>query len=140
MDKIGKTSHKITWGQARIRLLPYLVSGILLLSVLVAGAYGQSSATFTGKVATAATRVADGKFDIILTLVEYPDYTFSIGLEDAPKFGLTNDKEIKSGAEFGQFMGNLDALKGRTVKLSCVKMGSRTPDYRVKELERIGGK
>jgi hypothetical protein len=140
MVKLGKTGQSTTWGQARLKLRRYLVCGVLLLSVLVAGAYGQASATFTGKVAFAGTRVADGKFEIVLRLVEYPDNAFCIGLEDAPRFGLTNDQEIKSGAEFGQFTGNLDAMKGQTVKLTCVKMDSGGADYRVKALERLGGK
>ncbi len=114
---------------------------VMLMSVLVASAYAQDSATFTGKVKGASTSVTGGKFEIVLNLEEYPNHTFYIGLEDAPRFGLTNDVEIKSGAEFGQFMGNLDALKGRTVKLSCVKMaGSGAQGYRVKSLQRLNGK
>lgn len=139
MLKYGKTVHNIILGQAQLRLL-HLGLGILLLFALVAGAYAQSSATFTGKVATTGTQVTNGKFEIVLRLAEHPDYVFYISLEDAPKYGLTNDKEIKSGAEFGQFMGNLDALQGQTVKLSCVKIDSRGPNYRVKALDRVSGK
>ena len=113
----------------------------LLLCVLIACAYAQSSAGFTGKVTAGTTQVVAGEFAIVLRLAEYPDHAFYIGLPDAPKFGLTNDQEIRSGAEFGQFMGNLEALKGRRVKLSCVKMeGAGAPDYRVKALERLNGK
>ncbi len=118
-----------------------VILGVMLMSALAVWAYAQASADFTGKVTLATTQVAKGKFEIVLRLAPYPEHTFYIGLEDAPRFGLTNDVEIKSGAEFGQFMGNLDALKGRTVKLSCVKMaGSGAPDYRVKALERLNGK
>jgi hypothetical protein len=113
----------------------------LLLSALVTGAYAQASAAFTGKVTAGTTQVVGGEFTIVLRLAEYPDHTFYIGLPDAPRFGLTNNQEIRTGAEFGQFMGNLEALKGRKVKLTGVKMaGSGAPDYRVKALERLNGK
>ncbi len=118
-----------------------LISGGLLLCALVVWAQAQATASFTGKVTSGTTQVVGGEFAIVLRLAEYPDHTFYIGLPDAPKFGLTNDQEITSGAEFGQFMGNLEALKGRRVKLSCVKMeGAGAPDYRVKALERLNGK
>jgi hypothetical protein len=139
MFKLAKMAHQIRSAGMPLRLAP-LGLGVLLLFALVAGAYGQAEANFTGKVATAATQVADGKFQIVLRLAEYPDYAFYIDLKDAPKFGLAKDQEIKSGAEFGQFMGNLDALKGRTVKLSCVKMAGESLQYQVKALERMSRK
>ncbi|MEW6386922.1 MAG: hypothetical protein AB1491_05330 [Thermodesulfobacteriota bacterium] len=118
-----------------------LIVGALFLGALVVGAAVQGGATFTGKVTLATTQVVDGTFEIVLNLAEYPHHTFYIGLEDAPKCGLTGDREIKTGAEFGQFIGNLDALKGRTVKLSCLKLAdSGASVYRVKALERISGK
>ncbi|OGP71737.1 MAG: hypothetical protein A2Y80_01720 [Deltaproteobacteria bacterium RBG_13_58_19] len=113
----------------------------LLLCALVAGTWAQGGTVFTGKVTGASTQVVDGTFEIVLQLAEYPNHAFYIGLEDAPKFGLTGDREIKSGAEFSQFTSNLEALKGKTVKLSCLKLeDSGAPVYRVKALERVSGK
>lgn len=114
---------------------------VMLMSVLVASAYAQGSADFTGNVKGASTSVVDGKFEIVLNLEEYPNNTFYISLEDAPKFGLSKDVEIKTGDEFGQFTGNLEKLKGRKVKLSCLKMTEYGGQgYRVKALERLNGK
>jgi hypothetical protein len=119
---------------------PFIV-GTLLWCALLTGASAQGGTVFTGKVSGATTQVVDGTFEIVLQLAEYPNHAFFIGLEDAPKFGLTGDREIKSGAEFGQFTSNLEALKGKTVKLSGVKMADAgAPDYRVKALERVSGK
>jgi len=117
------------------------ILGVMLIYALAASAYGQDSATFTGKVKGTTTRVADGKMGIVLNLEEYPNHAFHISLQDAPGFGLTNDQEIKTGAEFDQFVNNLEALKGRKVKLSCVKLkDSGASLYQVKALERLNGK
>jgi hypothetical protein len=118
-----------------------LILVVLLLCVLLTWASAQTGQVFTGKVSATSTQVVGGIFEIVLGLAEYPEHTFYIGLTDAPKFGLTDDREIKSGAEFGQFIGNLEALKGKTVKLSCLKLeDSGAPVYRVKALERVSGK
>ena len=118
-----------------------VILAVLLLVALAPGAYPQKSTDFTGKVTLANTQVANGKFEIVLRLAEYPENVFYISLEDAPKFGLASDQEIRSGGEFGQLIANLDALKGRKVKLSCVKKEEAgSPGYRVKALQRLNGK
>jgi len=113
----------------------------LLLCLLAAGADGQETTAFTGKVTTATSQVVGGQFAMVLRLAEYPDHAFYISLADAPKFGLTKDREIRSGDEFGQFVKAMEALQGQRVKLAAVKLaGPGASDYQVKALERLTGK
>ncbi len=114
---------------------------VILMSALVISVYAQGTADFTGTVeGTPTTRVADGKFEIALKLAEYPKNTYLISLRDAPKFGLSKDVEIPSGPDFDQFVSTLEALKGRKVKLSCIKEASGAQEYRVKGFEKLSGK
>ncbi len=114
---------------------------VILMSALVVSVYAQGSGDFTGTVeGTPTTRVADGKFEIALKLAEYPKNTYLISLKDAPKFGLSKDVEIPTGPDFDQFVSNLEALKGRKVKLSCIKEASGAQEYRVKGFEKLSGK
>ncbi len=110
----------------------------LMLCALAAVALAQGTGSvFTGTVETATSSMVEGKFEILLQLKESPEKSFFISLEDAPKFGLTKGPTIPSGEEFGKFLEQLDALKGRQVKLTVVKMPQGAQAFRVTQLERL---
>jgi len=114
--------------------------GLVLSLALVFAAYAQKAEVVTGTIKNVMPSVAEGKYDLLLSLEGRPE-TFLVPGGDAPKFGLTKSVTVSSGPEFLQMLQDMEGLKGWKVKLTCVETGNpQGPAYQVKALEKLAGK